>query len=57
TWTNDDTAPHTATAKGKVFDSGNLDPGASYSFAFTQPGTYDYVCSYHAGMKGTVVVS
>ncbi|MCC6315174.1 MAG: ScyD/ScyE family protein, partial [Thermomicrobiales bacterium] len=41
TWTNDDTAPHTATAKGKVFDSGNLDPGASYSFAFTQPGTYD----------------
>ncbi|MCC6315172.1 MAG: ScyD/ScyE family protein [Thermomicrobiales bacterium] len=56
TWTNADTAPHTATAKDTSFDSGNLDPGDSFAHTFADPGTYDYVCSYHAGMKGTIVV-
>lgn len=59
TWTNNDTAPHTATQKpsGSGFQSGTLQPGDSYSFTFETAGTYDYYCEFHAGMTGQVVVS
>jgi plastocyanin len=56
TWTNNDAVPHTATASDGSFDSGNLNPGQSFSFTFSTPGTYPYVCQYHAGMQGTIVV-
>jgi plastocyanin len=56
-WTNDDTAPHTVTAEGGAFDSGVLDPGASFSFTFDQPGTYAYVCALHPNMQGTITVT
>jgi len=61
TWSNDDTAPHTVTSSSvptsaKAFDSGNLASKATYSYTFTTPGTYQYTCSYHAWMTGTVVV-
>ncbi len=56
TWTNNDAVPHTATAQDGSFDSGNLNPGQSYSFTFSTPGTYSYVCQYHGGMQGTIVV-
>ena len=53
TWTNSDTAPHTATAKDReALQSGTLNPGDSYSQAFDQPGTIDYFCEFHANMKG-----
>jgi plastocyanin len=53
-WTNLDTAEHTVT--GPTFSSGNIPIGQSYAFQFTTPGTYEYVCSIHPFMKGTVVV-
>ena len=56
TWTNLDAVAHTATAADGAFDSGNLDPGQSFSFTFDAPGTHDYVCRYHPNMRGTVVV-
>jgi plastocyanin len=56
TWTNNDAVPHTATASDASFDSGNLNPGQSYSFTFATPGSYPYACQYHAGMTGTIVV-
>ena len=57
TWTNSDTAPHTATAQDReVLQSGTLDPGDSYSQTFDQPGTFDYFCEFHANMKGTIIV-
>ena len=55
TWTNNDNAPHTVTDKG-VFDSGNLNPGQSWSHTFSTPGTYTYTCTYHPWMTGTVIV-
>ena len=55
-WVNNDTAPHTVTATDRSFDSGNLNPGETWTFTFTTPGTYTYVCTYHPWMKGTVVV-
>ena len=55
TWTNADLVPHTVTAKGQ-FDSGNIAPGKSYSRRMEQPGEFDYVCNYHPGMHGKLVV-
>jgi nitrite reductase (NO-forming) len=55
-WTNDDSMPHTVTATNKLFDSGNMNQGSTFSFTFTTPGTYTYGCSYHSWMKGTVIV-
>ncbi|HZO81259.1 MAG TPA: plastocyanin/azurin family copper-binding protein [Candidatus Binataceae bacterium] len=42
----------------KPFDSGFMAPGAKYSYTFTVPGTYKYVCLPHEkdGMKGEIVV-
>jgi plastocyanin len=56
TWTNTDDSPHTVTAEGGAFDSGNLNEGLFFSFTFTEPGTYTYVCSYHDEMRATIVV-
>jgi plastocyanin len=54
TWTNNDTAAHTATGSG--FDTGNIADGASDSVTFQSAGTFDYACSIHPQMTGTVVV-
>jgi plastocyanin len=61
TWTNADTAPHTVSSSSvpsgaSPFDSGNMSPGATYSYTFTVPGTYQYKCNYHSWMTGTVTV-
>src|SRR5215218_4649581 len=59
TWVNNDQTAHTATANNGagVFDSGELQPGESYSFTFDKPGTYAYHCEIHPDMTGTVTVS
>jgi plastocyanin len=56
TWTNHDSAPHTATAKGGAFDTGTLKRGQSKTITLRKAGTYAYVCQFHAFMQGTVVV-
>ncbi|MDQ4143368.1 MAG: plastocyanin/azurin family copper-binding protein [Actinomycetota bacterium] len=59
TWTNDGEAPHTVTASDGSFDSGNLDPGQSYSVTFEEAGDFSYICEYHEGdgMVGAVTVA
>jgi plastocyanin len=54
-WTNNDQTTHTVTDKG-VFDSGLLNPGQTFTYTFTTPGTYNYYCTIHAWMTGTVIV-
>jgi len=53
-WTNQDSTTHTV--KGSSFESGQLAQGDTYEFTFTEPGVYDYACSIHPSMKGTVTV-
>lgn len=52
-WTNKDTVPHTVT--GDNFGSESLTPGQSFSHIFQADGTYQYHCSFHPQMKGTVL--
>ncbi len=61
TWTNNDVAAHTVTslsvpAGAQSFNDGSLAPGATFSMSFTVPGTYQYHCSIHPWMTGTIVV-
>ena len=57
TWTNDDSVGHDVTADDfSSGDPGGLNGGDTYSHAFKKAGAYDYVCSVHPGMKGTVKV-
>lgn len=61
TWTNSDPVPHTVTStsapSGASFDSGNMNANATYTVTFTIDGTYQYTCSYHPWMHGTVTVT
>lgn len=68
TWTNNDsTTPYHTVTSGKVvnnaptpdkvFDSGLMKDGASFSYVFEKAGEYDYYCSVHPYMTGKVTVS
>ncbi len=62
TWPNAGQRPHTSTSDTNVWDSGNVNRGGSFSFTFTQAGTFPYYCKYHGvpgglGMTGTIVVT
>ncbi len=54
TWENEDAAPHNAV--GDEFKTADLQKGDSDTVTFDKPGTYDYICTFHAYMKGSVVV-
>jgi plastocyanin len=56
TWKNEDDIPHAIAATDKSFKSKALDTDDSYSFTFATPGTYEYFCSIHPKMTGTIVV-
>lgn len=56
TVTNDDTVGHTWTADDGEFDSGTLGEGESFEHTFDEAGEYDYFCSIHPQMAGTITV-
>ena len=53
-WTWKDSALHNVT--GGPLKSGNKS-GGEYRYTFTEAGEFDYVCTLHPGMEGTVTVS
>ena len=56
TWVNQDDIPHALASNAKVFKSKALDTDDKFSFTFATPGIYDYFCSMHPHMTGTIVV-
>jgi len=56
TWANEDDIPHTVASTSKAFKSKVLDTDDKFSFTFTSAGTYEYFCSLHPHMTGTIVV-
>jgi len=55
-WINDDYIPHTVASSAKLFKSNALDTKDKFSFTFTTAGAYEYFCSLHPHMTGTIVV-
>lgn len=53
-WKNNTSAPHTVT--GSSFGSGTISPGGSFSFKFTQAGTFAYHCMFHPYMTASISV-
>lgn len=56
TWTNRDSAPHDATDEAGTWGTGALWQGESATVSFDSPGEYEYICTFHPNMKGTVTV-
>ena|SRR3972149_4999509 len=57
-WTNDDGVRHTVTSISGAFDSGNIDPGKTYSYTFNQAGPFEYSCAIHPSIPhGKVIVT
>ena len=54
TWVNKDGTPHTVSGWG--FESGTLNQSDTFSHVFTEADTWDYECSFHSYMHGSVVV-
>ena len=52
---NDDTAPHTVTARSGGTDSGVLDPGRQ--FRLTAGESFDYFCQIHPSMTARIAVT
>ena len=62
TWTNQDDIEHTVTSGTPEKPDGRFNTrmpgkGATFNFAFTQPGTYTYFCNRHQSMRGQVRVN
>ena len=56
TWINHDDIPHTVTSKTMAFRSKAMGADDKFSFTFATPGKFEYFCSLHPHMTGTIVV-
>ncbi|MHB8376231.1 MAG: cupredoxin domain-containing protein [Dehalococcoidia bacterium] len=56
TFTNYDSAPHTATAKDGSWDTGILNQGQSKTITFGKAGDYTYYCKIHPNMVARLQV-
>lgn len=56
TVTNEDSMVHTWTAVDGEFDSGSLAEGESFEHTFDEAGEFDFFCSIHPTMTGSITV-
>ena len=56
TWTEVGPTVHNTVSKDKLWESPILNPGQKFSYTFTRPGTYEYLCTLHPEMVGKVIV-
>ena len=56
---NQDLVPHTVTDKESppAFDSGVIQMGATWDFTAVHAGTFNFRCTFHPTMEGSIVVS
>ena len=58
-WTNKGSDWHDVNAEDGSFSSGadgTLGPGDTFTYTFTQAGSFGYLCNVHPWMRGKVVV-
>ena len=55
-WLHNANGTHTVTSDDGSFDSGMMNNGDDFRHTFDLLGTYNYSCSNHSGMNGTVIV-
>jgi plastocyanin len=63
-WQNQDTIAHNVKKSADAVDfggefgveAGQFGPGDTYSFTFDKAGQYQYTCTIHAGMSGSINV-
>ncbi|MCE2505813.1 MAG: hypothetical protein J4F36_04970 [Nitrosopumilaceae archaeon] len=61
-WDNKDSSAHTVTSgtpdedSSGIFDSGVISAGDKFSFKFEENGTFDYYCTLHPWMIGSITV-
>jgi plastocyanin len=56
TFTNQDTVPHTVTARDHSFDL-RIAPRKSDTLTLKKAGSFPFYCIYHSGMRGTLTVT
>jgi plastocyanin len=57
-WRNTSTTEHDVAGRGgESFDSGTMSVGERFRWTFAKPGRYPYICSLHAGLGMTGVVT
>jgi plastocyanin len=55
TWANRDLVPHTVSAD-KSLESGTIEAEREWRYVAKQKGRVDYICRFHPGMRGTLIV-
>ena len=56
TWRNTDQSTHTVTEDEDVFDSGHIRPGGEFTREFAKTGRFEFHCTIHRFMRGSVSV-
>jgi plastocyanin len=56
-WTNRDGFDHSIVDRGGAFRGQPFGTGATFTYKYEKPGTYQYFCGIHNSMTGTVVVT
>ncbi len=50
-WVNKDPFPHTVTSRAGDFDSGEIQPGKSWTYTAETKGMFPYICALHPVMQ------
>ncbi len=57
TFTNMDSARHSATDLNKAWDTGLLSKGQSATLTFNGAGSFNYRCTPHGNMRGSITIT
>ena len=56
TWINEEEIPHTITSKGKILFDSLLKQNEDFTYQFNKVGTFEFECTLHPWMHGTINV-